>query len=119
MFDNYIVEIRPKSLGITVQAGIVVRDGQRFRFFAATHAFHSLEGRLFKTPRAAESAALRHIAERASRVRAGAVNSPQERHSNPASYQGGGQQRRRQTVELPILHRTGRMECPIIWICLA
>ena len=29
MFDNYIIEIRLKSVGITVQAGIVVRDGHR------------------------------------------------------------------------------------------
>jgi hypothetical protein len=60
MSDNYIIEIRPTSVGITVQAGIVVRDGHRFRFFAATHAFDPLEGQLFKSPKAAESAALRH-----------------------------------------------------------
>lgn len=64
MFDNYIVEIRPKSAGITVQAGIVVRDGQRFRFFAATHAFESLEGQLFKSPQAAESAVHRYFVDR-------------------------------------------------------
>ncbi len=50
MFDSYIVEIRPRPVGVTVQAGIVVRDGRRFRFFAATHAFNSLEGQLFETP---------------------------------------------------------------------
>jgi hypothetical protein len=58
MSDNYIIEIRPKSVGITVQAGVVVRDGRGFRFFAATDAFNSLEGRLFKNPKAAERAAL-------------------------------------------------------------
>jgi hypothetical protein len=62
MADNYIIEIRPKSTGVTVQAGIVVRDGSGFRFFAATHAFNSLEGRYFKSPRAAEHAASRHVA---------------------------------------------------------
>jgi hypothetical protein len=61
MSDNYIIEIRPKAVGITVQAGIVVRDGRGFRFFAATHAFNPLEGQLFKNPRAAERAALRQV----------------------------------------------------------
>ena len=58
MSDNYIIEIRPKSVGITVQAGLIVRDGRGFRFFAATDAFNSLEGQLFKSPKAAERAAL-------------------------------------------------------------
>jgi hypothetical protein len=61
MSDNYIIEIRPKAAGITVQAGIVVRDGRGFRFFAATHAFNPLEGHLFKNPREAGKAALRHV----------------------------------------------------------
>ena len=61
MFDSYIIEIRPRSVGVTVQAGIVVRDGRRFRFFAATHAFNGLEGQLFETPKAAEMAVLRHV----------------------------------------------------------
>jgi hypothetical protein len=62
MSDNYIIEIRPMSGGVSVQAGIVVRDGSSFRFFAATHAFNSLDGQYFKTPRAAERAAVRRIA---------------------------------------------------------
>jgi hypothetical protein len=61
MSDNYIIEIRPKAAGITVQAGIVVRDGRGFRFFAATHAFNPLDGHFFKNPREAEKAALRHV----------------------------------------------------------
>jgi len=61
MSDNYVIEIRPQAAGVTVQAGIVVRDGRGFRFFAATHAFNPLEGCLFKSPRAAERAALRHV----------------------------------------------------------
>jgi hypothetical protein len=63
MSDNYIIEIRPNAAGITVQAGIVVRDGRGFRFFAATHAFNPLEGHLFRSPKEAEKAALRHVAE--------------------------------------------------------
>jgi hypothetical protein len=60
MSDNYIIEIRPTAAA-TVQAGIVVRDGRGFRFFAATHAFNPLEGHLFKNPREAERAALRRV----------------------------------------------------------
>ena len=65
MSDNYIIEIRPKSIGVTVQAGIVVRDGHAFRFFAATHIFDALEGQLFKSPKAAEHAALRRVTDAA------------------------------------------------------
>lgn len=63
MSDNYIIEIHPKSVGITVQAGVVVHDGQGYRFFAATEAFNSLEGRLFKSPQAAQHAALCRVAD--------------------------------------------------------
>lgn len=62
MFDNYIIEVRPTPMGVAVQAGLVVRDGHGFRFFAATDAFNRLEGRLFETPKAAEKAALHHMA---------------------------------------------------------
>jgi hypothetical protein len=62
MSDNYIIEVRAAS-GITVQAGMVVRDSGGFRFFAATRAFNALEGQLFKNPKAAEQAALLRIAE--------------------------------------------------------
>ena len=65
MLDNYVIEIRPTSVGITVQAGLVVRDGRSFRFFAATDAFSSLEGKLFKNPRAAERAARCRVANAA------------------------------------------------------
>ncbi len=63
MSDNYVIEIRPKSVGITVQAGLVVRDRRGFRFFAATEAFNSLEGQLFKNPKAAERAALCRVSD--------------------------------------------------------
>jgi hypothetical protein len=62
MSDNYIIEIRPKPKGHTVQAGIVVRDGREFRFFAAADAFYALERQLFKNPKDAEKAALRTAA---------------------------------------------------------
>ena len=65
MFDNYIIEIQPAAMGVTVQAGLVVRDGRRFRFFAATAAFERLDGQLFEDPRAAQRAALRHVTARA------------------------------------------------------
>ena len=65
MFDNYIIEVRPGAEGVTVQAGLVVRDGRWFRFFAATPAFYRLEGRLFDNPRAAQRAALQRVLESA------------------------------------------------------
>jgi hypothetical protein len=86
MADNDIIEIRSKSLGIMVEAGIVVRDGHRFRFYAATHAFNSLEGRLFKSPKAAEAAALRHIVERSTGGRFDGIDVPHKRESNATSH---------------------------------
>jgi hypothetical protein len=53
MSDNYIIELHSGP------AGIVVRDGRQYRFFAASHAFNALDGQLFKTPKDAEKAALR------------------------------------------------------------
>ena len=47
MFDNYIIEIRQPSVGIVLKAEIVVRDGSRFQFFAASHVFDALDGRYF------------------------------------------------------------------------
>jgi hypothetical protein len=55
MYDTYIIETRKGA------AGIVVRDGRGFRFFAATHDFNHLEGQLFGLPKDAEVAAQRHI----------------------------------------------------------
>jgi hypothetical protein len=55
MFDSYVIETRKGA------AGIVVRDGRGFRFFAATRDFTSLEGKLFGTPKEAEAAAVRHV----------------------------------------------------------
>jgi hypothetical protein len=61
MSDNYIIELHSGP------AGIVVRDGRRYRFFAASHAFNALDGHLFKTPKDAEKAAHRQAASVASR----------------------------------------------------
>jgi hypothetical protein len=55
MYDTYIIETRKGA------AGIVVRDGRGFRFFAATHDFRHLEGQFFSSPKDAEAAAQRHI----------------------------------------------------------
>lgn len=51
MSSSYIIETRKGA------AGIVVRDGRGFRFFAAQRAFGCLDGHLFATPSAAETAA--------------------------------------------------------------
>ena len=67
MSNNYVIEIRPEPVGRTVQAGLVVRDGSGFRFFAATQAFNSLESQIFKNPQAAADAALRHVADQRAR----------------------------------------------------
>ena len=64
MSDNYIIEVDSEA------AGIVVRDGCGFRFFAATRAFNPLEGRFFRSAREAEQAAQRQMAMPESRVRA-------------------------------------------------
>ena len=61
MSDNYIIELHSGP------AGIVVRDGRQYRFFAASHAFNALDGHLFKTPKDAEKAALRQAASVVSR----------------------------------------------------
>jgi hypothetical protein len=64
MFDSYVIETRKGA------AGIVVRDGRGFRFFAATRDFNSLEGKLFGTPKEAETAAVRHADSVKRRARA-------------------------------------------------
>ena len=85
MSDNYIIEVRSKSLGITVRARVVVRDGHRFRFYAATRAFNSLESRLFKSRKSAEAAALRHIVERSTRGRFHGIDVPHKLGANATS----------------------------------
>jgi hypothetical protein len=53
MSENYIIEIGSQA------AGIVVRDPDGYRFFAATHRFNSMEGQLFRNAREAERAVRR------------------------------------------------------------
>ena len=53
MSDTFIIEVASQA------AGIVVRDPDGYRFFAATHRFNPLEGQLFRNAREAERAASR------------------------------------------------------------
>ena len=53
MSDTYIIEVASQA------AGIVVRDPDGYRFFAASHRFNRLEGKLFRNAREAERAAWR------------------------------------------------------------
>jgi hypothetical protein len=53
MSDTYIIEVGSQA------AGIVVRDPGGYRFFAASHRFNRLEGRLFRNAREAQRAAVR------------------------------------------------------------
>jgi hypothetical protein len=53
MSDTYIIEVSSKA------AGIVVRNPDGYRFFAACHEFNRLEGQLFRNAREAERAAYR------------------------------------------------------------
>ena len=78
MSDNYIIEIRPAAAGVTVQAGIVVRDGSGFRFFAASGAFNCLDGQLFASPRAAERVALCRVTHKTSPGRGAPPRAPSD-----------------------------------------
>jgi len=53
MPDTYIIEVGSQA------AGIVVRDANGYRFFAASHRFNRIEGELFRNAREAERAAMR------------------------------------------------------------
>ena len=48
MSDTYIIEVSSKA------AGIVVRDPDGYRFFAASHQFNRMEGQVFRNAREAE-----------------------------------------------------------------
>ena len=56
MSDTYVIEVSSEA------AGIVVRDKNGFRFFAASHRFNPLEGRIFGSAREAERVATRFLA---------------------------------------------------------
>ena len=51
MSDTYIIEVSQQA------AGIVVRDPDGYRFFAASHRFNPMEGQLFANAHEAERAA--------------------------------------------------------------
>jgi hypothetical protein len=53
MSDTYIIEV------FSQPAGIVVRDPEGFRFFAASSRLYRQEGQVFRTAREAERAARR------------------------------------------------------------
>ena len=53
MSDSYIIEVSSQA------AGIVVRNPDGYRFFAASNRFNALEGQLFRNAREAERAAVR------------------------------------------------------------
>lgn len=55
MSDRYIIEVGSQ------QAGIVVRDPEGYRFFAASQIFFQLEGHVFRSVRDAERAAARLV----------------------------------------------------------
>jgi hypothetical protein len=86
MPDNYIIEFHSNAAGRTIQAGIVVRDGGGFRFFAAVPTLNSLEGRVFKSPKTAEDAVRRRFAELASRWVSSPTESP---HDSPIHLREG------------------------------
>ncbi len=61
--NAYFIEVADEP------AGVVVRQGRGYKFFATTRRFHALDGQIFGTPSRAELAA-RRVAERyASRER--------------------------------------------------
>jgi hypothetical protein len=53
MPDSYIIEVNSQA------AGIVVRESEGYRFFAASQRFYRLEGQIFRNAREAELAAQR------------------------------------------------------------
>lgn len=55
MAKSYIIEVDTQT------AGIVVRTPEGYRFFASSHRFNPLEGRLFRNAREAERAARRLV----------------------------------------------------------
>ena len=55
MSDTYIIEVSSEA------AGIVVRVKKGFRFYAASHRFNALEGRIFGSAREAERVATQFL----------------------------------------------------------
>jgi hypothetical protein len=59
MSNAYVIEAKDEL------AGIVVRDGRKFRFLSASATFWALEGASYRNPRDAERAAAGMLALRA------------------------------------------------------
>jgi hypothetical protein len=55
MSDRYIIEVNSQP------AGVVVRNAEGFRFFAASQRFGRMEGKLFRNASEAERAAIRLV----------------------------------------------------------
>ena len=55
MSETYIIEVASQP------AGIVVKNPEGYRFFAASHRFNRLEGQVFRNAREAERAARRLV----------------------------------------------------------
>jgi hypothetical protein len=55
MPQTYVIEVSSQA------AGIVVRNPEGFIFFAASHRFNPLDGKLFRNAREAERAATRLV----------------------------------------------------------
>lgn len=62
MFNAYVIEAGNEA------AGIVIREGHRFRFHSSSRRYWDLEGRYFRKPHDAQRAALDLIALRPARA---------------------------------------------------
>jgi hypothetical protein len=62
MSNAYVIETRDET------AGIVVREGQRFRFLSSSPRFWNLDGEYYRSPKEAERAAFALLALRVLRV---------------------------------------------------
>src|SRR5258708_30960575 len=80
MSDTYIIEVSSQA------AGIVVRNPDGYRFFAATHRFNPLEGQLFRNAPEAERAARRLMIGGVALV---AEAPTRFRHCDPVARNGG------------------------------
>jgi hypothetical protein len=62
MSNAYVIEASDET------AGVVVREGQRFRFLSSSPRFWTLDGEYYRSPEEAERAALALLAVRALRA---------------------------------------------------
>lgn len=62
MSNAYVIEASDET------AGVVVREGQRFRFLSSSPRFWTLDGEYYRSPKEAERAALALLAVRTLRA---------------------------------------------------